>query len=137
MDQIPLVESEFADGQQFIEELVQRGEDIRAAGWVKKLDHSTWNLYLAVPGVKKKGAVDVYVRILPVLRDRPHPLLLQWSSVTVIDAKDPMAVAMADFERRYPGHRSVLPYRSERLGNVDIEGAYIYPAVTPPASPPE
>lgn len=138
MDQIVLVESEFADGQQFLEELVQRGEDIRAAGWVKMLNRSTWHLYLALPGVNKKGAaVDAYTRILPVLRDRPHPLLFSWSSVSVIDAKDPMAVAMADFERRYPGRRSVLPYRSDRLGNVEIEGAYIYPAVTPPKSPPE
>ena len=138
MDQIALVESEFADGQKFLEELVQRGEDVRAAGWVKMLNHSTWCLYLALPGVNKKGAaVNAYARILPVLRDRPQPLLLEWSSVSVIDAKDPMAVAMADFERRYPGHRSVLPYRSERLGNVDIEGAYIYPALPPPASPPE
>ncbi|MGH7171244.1 MAG: hypothetical protein ACRELG_13280, partial [Gemmataceae bacterium] len=79
--------------------------------------------------------LKVYMRILAVLRERPQPLLVE--GVSVIDAKDPMAVAMADFERRYPGHRSVLPYREDRLGNVYIDGAYIYPAVTRAASPPE
>lgn len=135
MDQIALVESEFADGWKLIEELVQRGEDIRAAGWVKTTDSGRWRLYLALPGVNKIDERKVYLRIHPVLRDRPQPLLLDWLAVTVIDAKDPMAVAMADFERRYPGRQGVLPYRSDRLGNVEIDGAYIYPAVKPPASP--
>lgn len=137
MDQDLLVESELSDGRRFLEELVQRGEEIRAAGWVKKAGSGRWRLYLALPGVNKTDVRNVYLRILPVLRERPQPLLVEGMGLSLIDAKDPMAVAMADFERRYPGRQGVLRYPEGRLGNVDIEGAYIYPAMTPSASSPE
>ncbi|HEY7314732.1 MAG TPA: hypothetical protein VH643_35620 [Gemmataceae bacterium] len=60
--------------------------------------------------------------------------MIDWKEVKVIDSADPLAMAAADYQRRH-GAKSVLPCRGDRLGGVSIEGAYIYPPMTPAPQP--
>jgi hypothetical protein len=129
MDQVTLVENLIADGQKLLERLAHEREDVRAAGWIKTSEEGMWLLYLALPGVKKAGTRDAYRRIQAVIRGMPQPFWLRLVDVKVIDSANPLAVAAADFQRRY-GATKLLAYPNDHLGGVSIEGAYIYPPVT-------
>lgn len=134
MDQVTLVEKLIEDGRNLIAQLVQKGEEITAAGWIWASEDGMWFLYLALPGVKKEGSRNAYRRLDAVMRQMPQPFLLDWKDVKVIDAKNRLAVAAADYQRKH-GEKCVLPYRGEHLGGVSIEGAYIYPPLTPAPQP--
>jgi hypothetical protein len=134
MDQATLVENLIDDGRKLIEQLLQKGEEITAAAWIKTSEDGMWFLYLALPGVEDEDPRVAYRRIGAVMRQMPQPFLIDWMEVKVIDATDPMAVAALDYQRRH-GAKSVLPYRGDSLGGVSIEGAYIYPPMTPSRLP--
>lgn len=123
------------DGRKLIEQLLQKGEDITAAGWIKTSeDDSMWFLYLAMPGIDKEDPRIAYRRIGEVMRQIPQPFLLDLMDVKVIDSKNRLAVAAMDYQRRH-GAKNVLPYRGDHLGGVSIEGAYIYPPLAPAPQP--
>ena len=136
MGPVALVTNEIEDGEKLIERLVQDGVKVKAAAWIKREEDFRWRLYLALPGVERKGSADAYQRIGEILRQMPQPILIESGETKIIDAKDPLAVAVAEYERKYAG-RGLLRYKGDRLGSEYIEGAYIYPAVTATPSPPE
>jgi uncharacterized protein (DUF736 family) len=130
MDQVTLVENQIDDGKKLIEQLVQVGEEVTAAAWIKTSDDGMWFLYLALPGVEDEDPRIAYRRIQAVIRRMPQPFWLRLLDVKIIDSKDPLAVAATDYPRRH-GAKNVLPYRGDQLGGVSIEGAYIYPPMKP------
>jgi len=134
MDQGTLVEQLIDDGRKLIEQLLQKGEDIKAAAWIKTSEDGTWFLYLALPGIDDEGPRIAYRRISVVERQMPQPFLLDWKDVKVIDSKNRLAVAAMDYQRRHRA-KNVLPYLGDHLGGVSIEGAYIYPPMTPEPQP--
>jgi len=110
-----LIEILSDDGSRLIEKLVESGVEITAAAWIRTVDDGMWFLYLAMPGVKKKGSWDAYRRLNPVVRQMEEPFLVNFMEVKVIDSKDPMALASVEYQKRH-GSKRVLPYRGTNLG---------------------
>lgn len=132
MDQGPLVELQIQDGQRLIDRLVGEGIAVTVACWVKESESGQWFLYLATPLVGPDGATrPAYRRVIAVIRVLHqegfgiHPL-----EVKVIRPTSPVAEAVLAWQRQHPGKRPTW-YRGTRLGELDIEGAYIYPPLTP------
>ena len=136
MGPVALVTNEIEDASKLIEHLIREGLKIKAAAWIKREDDFDWHLFLALPGVKNNGPLEYFKRIIATLQQMPQPFLIESGDIKLIDAKDPLAVAVAEYERKYAG-RGLLRYKGDRLGSEYIEGAYIYPAVTATPSPPE
>ncbi|HEY7314731.1 MAG TPA: hypothetical protein VH643_35615 [Gemmataceae bacterium] len=71
MDQGALVVHLIDDGRKLIEQCLQKGEEITAAGWIWASEDGMWFLYLALPGVKKEGSRNAYRRLDAVMRQMP------------------------------------------------------------------
>jgi hypothetical protein len=134
MDQGTLVMYLIDEGRKLIEQLLHKGEAITAAAWIKTSEDGMWFLYLALPGIDDEDPRIAYRRVFDVMEQMPQPFLIDWMEVKIIDSKNRLAVAAAEYQRRH-GEKCVLPYRGDHLGGVSIEGAYIYPPMTPASQP--
>ncbi len=127
MDQDALVEKLIADGKQLIDRLMAEGIGVTAAAWLKESYNGRWNLYIATPLVSPTGAKkQAYHEIFGVLRQMPAPFWLTSSHIRAIAPSSPVAERIADLDRRYPG-RGPIWYRDYLIGDVSVEGGYIYP----------
>jgi hypothetical protein len=131
MDQIALVEKQIIDGQRLVAQLVREGFPVTAACWVNASEASQWHLYLASPVVDDEGSIKAYRRIHAVIRQMPQPFWVGPFDVKVIGATSPVAQAVQDVHRQYPG-KVPTRYRGARLGDLSIEEAHIYPPVEVP-----
>ena len=136
MGPVALVTNEIEDASKLIEHLIREGLKIKAAAWIKREDDFEWQLFLALPGLKNNGPLEYFKRIIATLQQMPQPFLIESGDIKLIDVKDPLALAVAEYERKYAG-RGLLRYKGDRLGSVYIEGAYIYPATTAAPSSPD
>src|SRR5436305_1438053 len=136
MDQGTLVDIEIADGQRLIERLITEGIAVTAAGWIRESDSGLWFLYIATPLVGEDGATrPAYRRLLAVIRQmEKEGFSVDPFEVKLIGSDDPVAKDILAIHARAPGRRgSPIRWGGTTLGNVSIEGAYLYPlpAVTP------
>jgi hypothetical protein len=131
MAQIALVEKQIVDGQKFVEQLAQSGFEVTGAGWVQTWDDSQWYLYIASPIVDARGRLKAYHAALIVLDQMPQPFGVEFVEFKLIETTHPIAQAIQEMYQRNP---RMTPYRSTggRLGEVTIEGAYIYPPLSAP-----
>ena len=77
--------------------------------------------------------MPAYGRVDAVIRQMPQPFRLDSGEIKVIAPDGPTGKAILELHRQYPG-RFPLWYRGSRLGDVNVEGAYIYPPVSTPAA---
>jgi hypothetical protein len=132
MGQTALVESDIDDGRKLIERLTEAGVVVTAAGWLKDGESGLWYLYLATPLVEEGGATrKAYRRVHEVMRDIPQPFWLDPLSVKVIAPDSPVAQAVQELHRRYPGGRPIRVGETV-LGGRSVEGAYVYPPLHAP-----
>jgi hypothetical protein len=133
MDQGTLVDLQIKDGQRLLERLAEEGVAVPAAAWVKEGESGRWVLYLVTPLVDSDGVTRVaYRRVNAVLRQMPQPFWVDpLMEVKVVGPDSPVGKALRDLRRRYPGP-SPIPYRESRLGDLSVEGAYVYPPVPAP-----
>jgi hypothetical protein len=133
MDKEPLVEMYVEDGLRVIEALVAEGIEVKAAAWIRKdVEYSWWHLYIATPLVDKEGRLrEAYRRINPVLREISPPLRVVDQRVRLIAPDDPVALAVQEIHRRYPGSGS-FQYTGASFGGMSVDGVYIYPPVAAP-----
>ena len=134
MAQAMLVEMQIKDGQSLIDRLTREGVAVTAASWVNESESGDWYLYLATPLVRKDGATRrAYGRVNAVIREMQKEGL--WIDVDkkVIAPDDPIAKDLAANRRSRPAGPPNL-FHGSRLGELDIEEAYIYP---PPPTPEE
>jgi hypothetical protein len=137
MDYVPLVEDQIEDGRRLMSRLVAEGFEITAASWIWDSEDGQWYLFFASPVVDHEGAIKAYRRVHQLMRQMPQPFSLHPLDVKVIEEADPITKDVVAFRDRYPG-RGAAWFRGNRLGELAIGGAYVYPPVTaasPSASP--
>jgi hypothetical protein len=123
MDSRPLVAEEIEAGVEFISRF-DSAVPVKVACWLKPSDTPRWSLYIASDsfngGDRRKGYEEI-IRITNELQD-PN---LDMFRIKLIESADPLAKAVFDHSRRYPGK----PIRLDDtfLGNVSVDAAYIYP----------
>jgi hypothetical protein len=128
MDSELLVEQQ-ADGRKLIEQLARDGFEVAAAFWVLPRDRVTWQLYIASPLVDGRNTNEAYRRLLPSFAKAPSKWVAL-SQLDLIDPADPIVKAAVEIRDREPEGLPVA-YEGEQLGEMKIQGAYIYPEIAP------
>jgi hypothetical protein len=128
MDTELLVEQK-TDGQRLIEQLERDGFPVSVAFWVRTSEDGLWHLDIASPAVKDQRSVEPLRRLYAAL-DKVSSPWVTLVNVTLLPEQDSIARAAIEMRDRYP---TPLPInRTERLGNLTIYQAYIYPPIAAP-----
>ncbi len=128
MDTSTLVENQIDDGKKLIEDLTRHGFPITTAFWLRPTEDGRWYFTLVSPLVDSEGIAQAYQRLHPVVWARPQPCAIDPLKITLIGLDNPIAKDVLAIQRTAPGPR-ICAIRGEgiRLGNVSVDGAYIYP----------
>jgi hypothetical protein len=132
VDTDTLVENLIDDGQKLLERLPQQGFQVTAAFWIRPAEDDAWRFYIASPVVEKEGLTQAYRRLHTLIRQLPQPFWIDPLEVKLIGETNPIAQGVLGIHRR-AGAAQVSPIRwgGKKLGNLSIEGAYLYPLPTP------
>jgi hypothetical protein len=134
MDTDALVENRIDYGQKLVENLPQHGFEVAAAFWLKASDDGKWRFFIVAPVVDAEGLINAYRRLHPVVYAMPQPFYIDPLQIKLIGPSNPIAQDVMAIHDRAAGP-GVWPIRwgGNQLGNVSIEGAYLYPlpATTP------
>jgi hypothetical protein len=125
MDQGPLVEMQIDDGAKVIEKLREGGFDVTAAWWMKVSEEGEWFLYIASKQVDELGIANAYRQAHSVIRALGQ-LWVDRFEVKLIGPENPITQDVLAILNRFPG-RLTTRYGGKKLGNVSIDGAYLYP----------
>lgn len=123
MDPVPLVDAQKEDGAQLLDRLTKEGFAVTAACWAKPIDESRWALYVASPVVDRLGWEAALRQVLEALR----ALGVNWTihtNLRLIGAEHPIARHAAGLAELHRGPTQPL---GPRLGDIFVDGAYIYP----------
>jgi hypothetical protein len=134
MDSESLVEDLIDDGQRLADELARRGFPVTAAFWLKPSERNRWYFYVVSSVVDDEGLTQAYRRLHPVVRAMPELLWIDPLEIRLIGPSNPIAQDVLAIHSRVRGPRATpIRWRGTRLGNVSVEGAYLYP---PPVTTP-
>jgi hypothetical protein len=129
MDQGTLVEMQIEAGQRLIDRLVEEGIPITAAAWIKESESGLWFLYLVTPlASEDTDTRPTYRRVNAVLHQMPQPFWVEPLEIKVVGPDSGVGKALLGLHQQY-AERSPIRYRGAQLGDLSIEGAYVYPAV--------
>ena len=134
MDTESLVDNLIDDGQKLAEEVSQRGFPVTAAFWLRASEDDRWYFYIVSPVVDKEGLAQAYRRLHPLVRGVPEPMWIDPLEIKLIGPSNPIAQDVLAIHGRAPGPRvSPIRWGGKRLGNISVEGAYLYslPVTTP------
>jgi hypothetical protein len=135
MDQAALVgRDQIDDGFKLVEQLVQNHFDVVAAFWLKDSEEGQQFLYIASKSVDEHGKNKAYRDVHHAMQQLPA-LSLDYFDVKLISPSDPLAKAVLDLYARYPAKIPTW-IRGQRLGDVTVEEAYVYPPLQPAAPAP-
>ena len=126
MDRGPLVEMQIDDGAKIVEAIREGGFDAPAAWWMKASEEGEWFLYIASRVVDDRGIAAAY-RLAHSLIRPLGTLWVEWSDVKLVSPENPVAKDVLAIVAKY-NDRMATRYGGKRLGNVSIDGAYIYPS---------
>jgi hypothetical protein len=128
MAEATLVDMELKEGQRLIDRLAQEGVVVTAAAWVKESESDDWYLYIVTPLVGEEGEKrTAYHRVNEVIREmQEEGFGMDPFAKKTIGPNDPIAKDLIAHREGRPGG-SPIPFRGSRLGDLDIEEAYIYP----------
>ena len=122
-----LVSMQIEDGAKVVERLRESGFDLIAAWWMKASEEGLWFLYIATHEVEEKGIVAAYRSVLTSMGDLEQ-LWVNPFEVKVVGAENRITKDVVSHLNHYPSRsRSPIRYGGCKLGNVSIEGAFIYP----------
>jgi len=128
MDSELLVEQK-DDGRRLVEQLVRDGFEVAAAFWAVERGRVSWQLYIASPLVEGRNSDEAYRRLIPLIAKVPS----KWATISnldLLDPENPIVKAAVEIRDRDPDGRAVS-YEGGRLGDMEIQGAYIYPEIAP------
>lgn len=132
MDQGTLVSMQVEDGQRLLVSLIGEGVPVTAAAWVKESESGVWFLYLVTPLVGEDGGtLTAYRRVNAVIRELPQPVGIDPLEIKVVGPDSPAGKAFRDLQQRARG-LTLLRHAGPRLGDLGIEGAYVYPPISAP-----
>ena len=128
MDPDTLVTNQLDDGQKLIDKLLTGGFEVTAALWLKASFNGKWSFYVVSPIVDAEGITLAYRRLNPLVRAMPEPFWIDPFAIKLIGPSHPIARDVLNIPVRVPGSR-VCPIRwgGILLGDLGIEGAYLYP----------
>ncbi|MDR3622406.1 MAG: hypothetical protein P4L85_23855 [Paludisphaera borealis] len=128
MDSELLVEQK-DDGRKLVEQLARDGFEVAAAFWILRHGRVSWELYIASPLVDGQNSNEAYRRLIPSIAKVPS----KWVTISDLDLlnpENPIVKAAVEIRDRDPDGRAVS-YEGGRLGDLAIQGAYIYPEIAP------
>jgi hypothetical protein len=121
MDTNTLVKDLIEDGSRIVEQLPQDGFETTAAFWLKAAEDGEWYFYIVSPVAENERLNDAYGRLYTLIRRMPEPHWIDPLEVKLIGPTDPI-------HNRATGQPiSPIRWGGEPLGNVRVEGAYLYP----------
>jgi hypothetical protein len=128
MDQELLVGDQIEDGRKLITQLTRSGFEVTVAFWVETREEGLWHLYIASPSVSPETVGAAYGNLYLSLNQMPD-VSIDLSDVKLIAASNPTAILAAALRDR---QRTALPIRirTERLGDLLVQEAYIYPRIS-------
>jgi len=128
MAQETLVEVQLKEGQRLIDRLVQDGIAVTAAAWLRESESGDWYLYLVTPLVTEGGGKrPAYHRVNTVIREmQKEGFGMDPFAKKVIGPHDPIAEDLIGKRNGHPDGPP-MPFHGARIGNLDVEEAYIYP----------
>jgi hypothetical protein len=128
VDTTTLVSDLIEDGRRIIEQLPQDGFEVTAAFWLKKSEDGQWYFYVVSSAAENERLNDAYARLFTLIRQMPGPHWIDPLEVRLIGPSNPMARDVLAIQSRAPGsNTSPIRWDGNLLGNVSIEGAYLYP----------
>jgi hypothetical protein len=130
MDPDSLVNEQFEDGRKLIEALRNDGFPVSAAGWIQESDGGQWYLYIVSPEVDTKGPKAAYHALNATYR-RIGPLWVGPFEIKMVGTEEPVAKALEDFHRRYPGKFPARLPGSQFVG-LPIDQAFVYASLATP-----
>jgi hypothetical protein len=123
-----LVENLIDDGQKLAEKLSQHNFPVTAAFWLKASEDDRWYFYIVSPVVDDEGLAQAYRRLHPLVRGTEGPMWIDPLEINLIGPSNPIARDVLAIHGRATGpHVSPIRWGGKRLGNVSVEGAYLYP----------
>jgi hypothetical protein len=126
MDYELLVDESIEDGKSIVAELVRDGFDVTVAFWLKTGDEGLWFLYIGSTSVRAMSLADAYRVVYNVVRRIPN-VRVSISDIKIVDADNPVAKHAVEIRDRHAARLSTR-YKGKKLGDMDIEEAYIYPS---------
>jgi hypothetical protein len=82
--------------------------------------------------VEKEGLTQAYRRLHPIIRQMPPPFWIDPLEVKLIGETNPIAQDVLSIHSRAGAAKGgPIRWGGKRLGNVSIEGAYLYPLPAP------
>ena len=132
MDQGPLVREQIDAGARFLNEF-QKYAPVQDAFWLKESDEGAWYLYVVSDQITDDNfdlAYGEVARLAGTIRDSWFDPM----QVKVLGQHEPLAKAVADLRRQYPG-RVPARFRELGLGGVGAEELYLYPSPIPAPTP--
>ncbi|HEV3021817.1 MAG TPA: hypothetical protein VGX76_05100, partial [Pirellulales bacterium] len=122
-------------GQKLFEALLQHGFDVTTVFWLKAIDHK-WRFHIVSPIVDAEGTMQAYKRLHPIIWGMPQPFSIDPLSIKLIGPTNPIArdVIAAHGLLRVPPTQAIR-WPGIQLGQVAIDGAYLYPLPAPTPTP--
>jgi hypothetical protein len=124
MDPGPLVTEQIDAGTRLLAEL-EKTMAVTAAFWLKRPDQDSWYFYVAPEPSRddSRGVVGGEVLRVALAMQDPN---LSYLQVRPADPDDPLARAVLDYQRLYPG--KAVRLRDRAFGGMGIDEIYIYPS---------
>lgn len=128
MDTNILVSDLIEDGRRIVGQLPQAGFEATAAFWLKAAEDGEWYFYIVSPVAERERLSVAYGQLHTLIRRMPQPLWIKPLEVKLIAPSNPIAkdVLAIQNSTRGPTARPIR-WDGQLLGNVRVEGAYIYP----------
>ena len=124
MDQVTLVNPQVKAGEWMLGEFA-KCYPVKAAYWLRSDEDEDWYLYLASDKINDTNFDIAYGEVLTIARKSQNPWLNPFR-VKVVGMEDPIARAIAEVTKNYPGETPIL-LNGATFGNVWIDGAIVYP----------
>jgi hypothetical protein len=108
-------------------------EPVIVAFWLKASDEEHRYLYIASEQINDTNIDVAYGEVLR-LANQMQSLYLDPFRVKLINADDPLALAAAEINRRFPG-RLATRFGGKSFGGISVHDVYVYPSPLPTAVP--
>jgi hypothetical protein len=128
VDTTTLVSELIEDGKRIVEQLPHDGFEVTAAFWLKAAEDGQWYFYIVSPVAERERLNDAYRRLYTLIRRMPELRWIDPLEVKLIGPSNPIARDVLAIHNRPPGPKmGPIHWGGRVLGNVRVEGAYLYP----------
>ncbi len=136
MDTATLVTERIDDAEKLIKELSQQGFEVAGAFWLHSTENGKWRFYVISPGADTQGRAQAYRQLHTLIRQMPQSFGFEPLGVRLIGPTDPIARQVLDILQSVHGpQQGPIRWGGIRLGNVSIDGAYLFPPPVPASTP--